>query len=247
MSMPNLTLLHGWAMPAGVFEPLLTPLRRRCEPLAPALPGYAQSPWPGGLGFEAELECMARDLPAGALLGWSLGGIYALELARRRPRKFTALTLVACNPCFVVRDDWPSAIEARLLDDVAAELGRDRRRALRRFLALQLQGEAAQRELTRVLWRRVAEADPPDLAVLEYGLGLLKNHDARPALASIEQPASLLLGERDRLVPVELGRQIAEVVPGIRVESIAGAAHAPFLSHPGAIAARVELPGESAP
>jgi hypothetical protein len=35
-------------------------------------------------------------------------------------------------------------------------------------------------------------------------------------------------------------------VPGIRVESIAGAAHAPFLSHPGAVAARVEWPAESA-
>lgn len=241
MNLPKLILLHGWGMPARVFDPLLQPLRQRCEPQAPALPGYAQSPWPGGLEFERELECMARDLPAGALLGWSLGGIYALELARREPDKFNALTLVACNPCFVIRDDWPSAVEARVFDDFGRELGRDWQRTLRRFLALQLQGQAAQRQLARDLWRHIAQAGPPDLAVLEYGLGLLKNHDARPALASLRQPLSLLLGERDRLVPIALSRQIAEVAPGIRVESIAGAGHAPFFSHPEAVAAHVDL------
>jgi pimeloyl-[acyl-carrier protein] methyl ester esterase len=109
-------------------------------------------------------------------------------------------------------------------------------------VALQLRGEAGQRELARELWRRIAETGRPDIAVLEYGLELLKNHDARPALAALAQPASLLLGERDRLVPVALGRQIAEIAPAIRVESIAGAAHAPFLSHPEAVAAHIAPP-----
>jgi len=245
MNDSKLTLLHGWGMPPAVFDPLLPSLPERCTPSAPALPGYPQSPWPAGLGFEAELERMARDLPAGALLGWSLGGIYALELARREPGKFSTLTLVACNPCFVIRDDWRCAIEARVLDDFAVELDGNWQRTLRRFIGLQLQGEAAQRQLARDLWQRVAEAGAPAADVLEYGLVLLKNHDARPALASLQQPVSLVLGERDRLVPPALARDIAEIAPRIRVESVAGAGHAPFLSHPEAIAARIELPAES--
>lgn len=244
MSRPKLILLHGWGMPAGIFEPLLSPLGQRCDPYLPALPGYPGSPWPGGLEFEDQIDLMARELPAGALLGWSLGGLYALALARREPRKFSALTLVACNPCFVIRDDWPPAIAAEVLDEFARELGRDWRRTLRRFIALQLHGEVSQRELARELWRGVEAAGRPDLAVLETGLDLLKNHDARPALASLGQPACLLLGERDRLVPNALEGQIAEVAPGIRVESIAGAGHAPFLSHPRAIATGVALPAE---
>jgi len=237
----NLTLLHGWGMPAGVFDPLLTRLRQRCRPHAPALPGYAGSSWPAGLGFEQQLERMADELPAGALLGWSLGGLYALELGLRYPRKFTALTLVACNPCFVIRDDWPCAVAAAVFDAFADELRGDWRRALRRFISLQLQGEAAQRELARDLWRRVADQGPPAPAVLEAGLELLRDHDARPALARLEQPVKLLLGTRDRLVPIALGQQIAEVARGIRVESVADAAHAPFLSHPAEIADLVDL------
>jgi pimeloyl-[acyl-carrier protein] methyl ester esterase len=242
MNESKLTLLHGWGMPARVFDPLLPSLRGPWRPHAPPLPGYPASPWPAGLGFEREIEAMARDLPAGGLLGWSLGGIYALELARREPQKFSPLTFVACNPCFVVRDDWSCAIAAQVLDEFGRELRDDWRRTLRRFLALQFRGEAGQRELARELWRRIAEAGRPDIAVLEYGLELLKNHDARPALAALAQPASLLLGERDRLVPVALGRQIAEIAPAIRVESIAGAAHAPFLSHPEAVAAHIAPP-----
>jgi pimeloyl-[acyl-carrier protein] methyl ester esterase len=242
MNQPTLTLLHGWGMPARVFEPLLAQLGDRAGIDAPPLPGYPASRWPAGLGFEREIETMARDLPAGGLLGWSMGGIYALELCRRHPEKFTSLTLVACNPCFVIRGDWPCAIDARVLDEFGDALRDDWRRTLRRFLALQLDGEPAQRELSRQLWRRIAEAGPPDVGVLECGLELLKTRDARPALMALEQPVSLLLGARDRLVPIALQQQIAEIAPAIRVESIAGAAHAPFLSHPEAVAACIEPP-----
>ncbi|HKJ53376.1 MAG TPA: alpha/beta fold hydrolase [Gammaproteobacteria bacterium] len=242
MDQPDLTLLHGWGMPVRIFEPLLARLRARACTHAPPLPGYPASRWPAGLGFEREIEIMARELPAGGLLGWSLGGIYALELCRRHPGKFSSLILVACNPCFVIRDDWPCAIAARVFDDFGREIRADWRRTLRRFLALQLQGETAQRELARELWRQVTENGQPDVAALEFGLELLKTRDARPTLAALEQPAMLLLGERDRLVPIELRRQIAEIAPAIRVESIAGAAHAPFLSHPEAVAACIDLP-----
>ena len=241
MSDSNLTLLHGWGMPARIFDPLLASLSGRLRTNTPPLPGYRASRWPAGLGFEREIETMARDLPAGALLGWSLGGIYALELCRRHPDRFSSLILVACNPCFVIRDDWPCAIAARVLDEFGREIRANWPRTLRRFLALQLQGESAQRELARELWRLVTENGQPDVAALEFGLELLKTRDVRPTLAALEQPTMLLLGERDRLVPIELRRQIAEIAPTIRVESIAGAAHAPFLSHPEAVAAYIEL------
>ena len=88
MSERTLTLLHGWGMNRSVFEPLLPLLRSRYRLHVPALPGYPRSPWRAGAGFDAEVEQMAADLPAGGLLGWSLGGFYALELALRYADKF---------------------------------------------------------------------------------------------------------------------------------------------------------------
>ncbi|MDH3386566.1 MAG: alpha/beta fold hydrolase [Gammaproteobacteria bacterium] len=236
MNNDTLILLHGWGMNTFVFDPLLRQLAAR-DVLIPALPGYPGSPWQAGLDFERQLERMAADLPPGRLLGWSLGGTYAIELASRYPHKFSVLTLVACNPCFVAGEGWRCAVEATVFDAFGEALARDRERALRRFIALQMQGEAQVRILSRSLWEGLAEAGVPDSATLGFGLELLRNHDARPALGRVSRPTTLILGELDALVPLALLKQIADVAPAIRVESVAGAAHALILSHPSQIAA----------
>jgi pimeloyl-[acyl-carrier protein] methyl ester esterase len=168
-----------------------------------------------------------------------MGGLYAIELASRYPQKFSQVTLLACNPCFTRQPGWECAIDGAVLDAFADELRLDRQRTLRRFLGLQMQGETDARQLVRSLWQQMIASQLPAMDVLGFGLELLKNWDARPALGRLSQPVKLILGERDHLVPIELRQQIADVAPEIQVESVAGAAHAPFLSNPAAIAERL--------
>lgn len=237
MNDANLILLHGWGTtPPLVFDPLCEALPSALSLLAPPLPGYPRSRWLHEAEFSRQIEAMAQDLPRGHLLGWSLGGIYALELVLRYPRKFETLTLVAFNPCFVVRPGWTCAIAESVLDEFCQELERDWQRTLRRFLALQMQGESAARELSRGLWRHIVDNGQPDTGVLRFGLDLLKELDYRSRLGEIEIPLQFILGERDRLVPLSVAQQIADLVAVIQVESVAGAAHAPFLSHPTQVA-----------
>ena len=233
-------MLHGWGMNARVFEPLLAALDSRFTAINPGLPGYVDSPWRFEASFEGQLQQMGGDLPPGRLVGWSMGGLYAIELALLYPEKFSELILVASNPCFVTRNDWSCAIDAAVLDTFAEDMQLDRQRTLRRFLALQMQGESDARAITRDLWQRIVEAGEPDLAVLQFGLQLLRHQDLRDALARLEQPVSLILGERDKLVPIGLRQQITDVAPGIRVESVAGAAHVPFISNPDAVVAQLQ-------
>ena len=231
MSDNTLIMLHGWGMNAQVFTPLAKALGDRFLVHCPPLPGYAGSRWPASSDFDAQLEQMAAELPPGGLLGWSLGGLYAIELVRRWPQRFGRLTLVASNPCFVKRRDWDCALEASVFEGFSADLQLDWQRTLKRFLALQMQGEADARGLARDLWRQLVETGEPAPGVLGFGLELLGRRDARAALAEIEKPVRLILGEKDRLVPIALAQQIAELTSRIQVESVAGAAHAPFLSH----------------
>jgi pimeloyl-[acyl-carrier protein] methyl ester esterase len=230
MSMPTRILLHGWGMSPDLFAPLSSALGT-ASVYAPPLPGYPHSPWPGEPDFGAQVERMLPDLPDGHLIGWSLGGLYAIALARRDPDKFDRVTLLASNPCFVRRPGWSCGIEAAVFEGFSADLARDWRRTLRRFLALQMHGEASARQRAREVAETILARGAPNVEVLAFGLSLLKAHDARPDLARLSQPVEMILGERDLLVPRGLKQQISEVAPGIRVESVAGAAHAPFLSH----------------
>jgi len=236
MNQAPIIFLHGWGMNADLFGPLLRHLPAERVAHAPNLPGYPDSPWPAATTFNRQLELMAAELPRGDLVGWSLGGLYAIELAARFPERFDSLTLIASNPCFVKREDWDCGLEPAIFDGFYTDLLRDWRRTLRRFLALQLHGEADARELARDLWQRVVARGDPDLEVLRAGLELLKQHDARPGLARLRMPCRLILGEHDRLVPLALAQQITAIAPSIRVESVAGAAHAPFIANPAVIA-----------
>lgn len=236
MKADSLIVLHGWSMNPSVFGDL-----RRCLPAGssmhtPSLPGYPGSAWPSRKSFVCEVEAMGRDLPPGRLVGWSLGGLYAIELAHRFPGRFDALALIASNPCFVRRRGWPCALEASAFDDFYADLERDWRRAVRRFLALQTIGGSGQRDLLRALARAIEDAGEPGADVLRLGLDRLRALDCRKILAGLTLPRLLVLGDHDRLVPPALGLEMADLAPEIRVESVAGAAHAPFLSHPARVA-----------
>jgi len=121
---PNLIALHGWAMGPGVFEQLSANLGGRFELYAPALPGYPTSPWSAGQALPRQIELMAADLPAGHLMGWSLGGFYALHLYHSYPQQFSGLTLVCFNPCFVSRSDWHCGVEMAMFDRFAEDLQR---------------------------------------------------------------------------------------------------------------------------
>ena len=234
--------LHGWGMNSTLFEPLIDRLGDGVAVVTPNLPGYPQSPWPQVDDFERQIDRVASDLPAGGLVGWSLGGFYAIELAARYPERYRSLTLIASNPCFVARDDWSCGLEPAVFDGFYTDLLNDWERTLRRFLALQLHGEADARELARHIWQLISSPGEPDLEVLRFGLDLLKTRDARASLGKLQIPVRMILGERDRLVPIALRQQIAAVAPTIRVESVAGAAHAPFISDPATVAVMLMHP-----
>jgi hypothetical protein len=80
----DLVLLHGWALHGETWGPWLEELGRTPRLHVVDLPGHGLSPWPDvRLRSCRPREAVARCVPAdAALLGWSLGGMVALEIAR---------------------------------------------------------------------------------------------------------------------------------------------------------------------
>lgn len=236
---PQLVLLHGWAMHGGIFAPLLRELEAHFECWVVDLPGHGLSEERDGLELDATVDRLLQLLPPAPWLGWSLGGLIALEAALRAPERVPALVLVAASPRFVLAPDWPHAVAQAVFAEFAADLARDYRATLERFIALEVHGDAHPREEIRWLRERLAERPPGDSAVLADGLTILADTDLRAELPGLVVPSLWLAGQRDRLVPWQGMRDAAALAPGARFQRIDRAGHAPFLAHPQEVAAAV--------
>jgi malonyl-CoA O-methyltransferase len=239
---PDLVLLHGWALHGGMWGPWLDQLARRARLYLVDLPGHGRSKWPEDASTLRDLaRAVSPHVPNGAaVLGWSLGGMVALELARSRPGDLAALVLIATTPCFLAREDWPAGMNPGVLDGFAAGLAGDYRRTLSNFLALQTWGDENASQALRSLRANLDAHGEPDPHALVAGLGILRTADLRDELAAIAVPALVIAGEHDRLTPVAAGRELASRLPSARFVEVPKAGHAPFLSHPEAVLREVE-------
>jgi pimeloyl-[acyl-carrier protein] methyl ester esterase len=246
---PDLVLIHGWGLHGGIWETLLPLLEPHLRVTVVDLPGHGHSGWRGQAGLPAFADAVLDSVPEqAAWLGWSLGGLVALQAALARPERIGALLLLASTPSFVRRPGWQSAMLPALLDTFASELEADFERTLGRFLALQVHGSRHAGEVLRQLRAGMLRRGQPDPAALGAGLGMLRDTDLRADCAAIDCPALVLAGERDTLVPAAAARATAALLPQGHIHMIAGGGHAPFLSAPGEVAGAVRdflLPAES--
>jgi len=238
---PDVVMLHGWALHGGMWGPWIDPLAAHARLHVVDLPGHGHSRWRdeivdiGGLA-----KSVLPVVPHGAaVLGWSLGGMVALELARRHPRHIGPLVLIATTPRFVAGEGWAHGMRSDVLDGFARGLTEDYRSMVRNFLALQTLGDEHAAQALRTLRSKLAAHGEPDPRALAAGLGILRSVDLRDDLSRIANPALVITGERDRLTPPEAGRELAMRLPSARFRLIERAGHAPFLSHPDAVLTEV--------
>jgi pimeloyl-[acyl-carrier protein] methyl ester esterase len=230
-----LVLLHGWALHAGLFAPILPALAPDRRVLAVDLPGHGHSAPLPDWSIETVVDVLdaalgSDDAPPD-VLGWSLGGLCALAWASRRPRRVRRLVLVGTTPKFVAGDDWPHAMAPITLARFADELRVAWRATLQRFLTLQVQGSDEGRATLAALRRALFDRGSPDPAVLSDALATLAAVDLRGEVPRVRQPTLVVAGDRDTLAPMEASAWLAQMLPDARLATIAGAAHAPFLSH----------------
>jgi pimeloyl-[acyl-carrier protein] methyl ester esterase len=238
---PDLVLLHGWALHGGMWGPWLDRLAGDARLHVIDLPGHGRSGWPVETHDLAGLaRAVHAHVPRDAVvLGWSLGGMLALELARQHPRRLRALILMATTPRFLAGPDWEHGLDPAVLDEFSRGLARDYRSTVQNFLALQTRGDEHALDTLRQLRSRLTSHGEPDQRALATGLDVLRTADLRDALPRMTLPALVVAGEHDRLTPPGAGRELAMRLPMARFRCVEHCAHAPFLSHPDEVLAEV--------
>ena len=197
------------------------------------MPGHGYSaPLPQGFELDDWVKVLAARFDAPLVLcGWSLGGLVALRWAELHPQQITRLVLLASTPCFVQRPAWDCAMPTGVFQAFARSLTQPGQATLLRFLSLQVQGSDAARATLASLREKLTQRGEPHQMALRDGLVLLRDTDLRKALPQIKQPALVVAGESDTLVPFAAAEYLAQALPNARLIGIAGAAHVPHLSH----------------
>jgi pimeloyl-ACP methyl ester carboxylesterase len=214
-----LVFLHGAGGHTG-WMAFLEELSTRFAVFAPEHPGFGQSDDPPWLDEVADLAYFHLDLVKVLglervhLIGTSLGGWIAAEMAVRNTARLASLTLVGAVG--ITAGGSP-------IDDIFRMPDREN---LRRFYA---DPERAARRLADL-----AKADMSLVAKNGATVTRLAYHPRfhNPGLAKwlhrIDVPTLLLWGAEDGLVPPKFGEAYHALIPGSRLVVLLQAGHAPF-------------------
>lgn len=234
-----LVLVHGWAMHTGIWRGFAQRLGQRYKVICMDLPGHGRSA-ARPFTLPQIRQALLEAVPKGSChwLGWSLGASIVLDIAAHVPERVKSLSLIAGNPCFIRRENWPG-LDMPVLENFAAHLDADCQATLVRFLALQVHGLENSKALLKTLKEAVFECAAPNPVTLYGGLEILKRADFRPALLTLHCPLSVILGGRDTFVPVTVGDAILRLLPRAEIYRIDKAGHVPFISHEQQVIAKV--------
>ena len=222
---PKMLVLHGGGGPITGL-PFAEALARSHVLIEPVHPGFAGSSIPHHFdGMEDLVYCYldlldALDLQDVIVLGTSMGGWLAAEIAVRNAQRIRQLVLV---------------------DAVGVKVGgRDDRDIVDVFASSSAQ-------LLECMWHDPAKApdltqmEEPQLQIMAANRTALSLYTWDPymhnpklpgRLHRIQCPTLFLWGESDRLVSVDYGRAYSKMIAGAIFQAIPAAGHMPYIEQP---------------
>jgi pimeloyl-ACP methyl ester carboxylesterase len=189
--------------------------------------GFGESDIPPGPYSTAELAgdavavLDAAGLESAHVVGISLGGMVAQELALAHPQRVRKLVLCSTTPGGP--DAFPMPAQTVALMAQAAQLAPEV--ALHRFVVNALSSSAPESLVDEIVEHR--NANPPDPAGWLALAGAGATHDAHARIGGIGAPTLVVHGTEDNVVDPGNARLLAETIPGARLELVHGSGHLP--------------------
>ena len=219
-------LVSGWAHGEEVLRPLAGALAAPGRPisrLSLAAASFQDDPETNISSYaRAVLSHLDTSDEPGCLVGWSTGGVAAIETALRRPEKVACLVLLSATARFCSKDDYTSGVKPSVLRAMIRGLRKNPEAVVSDFLTGALFPVHIQ---TDDLARRTRAALAAGTDSLVRGLEYLASADFRRELPSIEIPCLIIHGGQDRIIPREAALYMHSNLPRSEIEPLDSAGH----------------------
>lgn len=224
--MTPLLLIPGMMCDARMWGGLPALLHPR--PVAHCLPTKAET--------MADLAALIlRDAPDRfALAGLSMGGIVAMEVLRQAPERVERLALLDTNP----RAELPE-VQTRRAPQVARALSGHLDAVIRDEMKPNYLADGPDTQPILDLCMEMALSLGPQVFARQ-SRALRDRPDQTATLAAFRGPALVLMGEDDRLCPLDRHQQMHALMPQSRLAIIPRAGHLPTLENPAATFAHLQ-------
>lgn len=250
-----LLLLHGGLGEATQWAPLMPALAGRYRVLAVDRPGHGLADAFDYRGvdmldiasrFSSEI-LDALNLQSAAVLGNSMGGLWAAGFALAHPERVTRLVLVGAPAGLQRAVPWTLRLGSISLFSGAMKAGLTRatRDSLRTFWGerIVVHPERLGDDFFELCVASQLRNYPSWLSLLQSAIdlgGLKPNLLLDERWGRLQPPTTFVWGEQDRWVPAEVGEKIAAAHPHIRMIRVPNAGHAPWFDDTPAVARAVE-------
>jgi 3-oxoadipate enol-lactonase len=232
-----LLLVHAGIADRHMWDAVWEPLAARHRVIRPDLRGFGESPaslTPFTNWEDLATLLRALDAEPAHVVGVSMGGSAALDLALASPALVDRLVLVAPG---LAGWDWRAELRADWDAEEAAWQRGDRDEVAWANVRTWLDGPVRGRPADPDLRQKVFDMYRPALE-LQAVDGAIDGSPLEPRssgrLAEVTAPTLMVVGEFDQPDMVDICRQMAATIPGARLEVMGGVAHLPPMEAPDA-------------
>jgi 3-oxoadipate enol-lactonase len=209
-------------------DPFQEPLRERFDVIAFDNRGIGLSaPVAGPFSIIEMAEDTAAlmevlGLESAHVVGISMGGMIAQELALAHPERLRTLTL-GCTYCGGPGSKLMPEENARKLMEAMAS--GDREQAIRASYEVNLSPSFRADEGRFAAFHEMATSVPAVKETIQLQIQAIFGHDTSGRLAELSKPTLVIHGTDDGVLPYPNGELVASLVPGARLETLEGVGH----------------------
>ena len=240
---PTVVLGHGLLFSGWMFTDQIAALRDTYRCVTIDWRGQGDSPAPTS-GYDmdtlaADARALIERLDVGPVhyAGLSMGGFVGQRLAARHPELIRSLILLDTS---AQREERSAAVQDKILSLVfrAFGIGPVRRPVLKIMLGPTFRADPRHKPIVAEWLSRLDRCDRE--GIRQAVLAVANRRGVIDEIGAITAPTLVIVGEHDQPTPVARAREIAEVIPGARLEIVPNCGHSSTIEQPEAITALIQ-------